>query len=1778
MAFPGRNYAPPGVYTQTRFENPLQGAIDNLRIPVFIGEGNEHLVQTDLEMVRGSSSVVDQRVVGEDVVGRAVTNVSSTGVVTRGDFDGILNQIQVRNLPITDGTGRGRVSHSRADVEVTINGAPVVVTNVAGETGIITLAASPALGDTVRVTYFFNREDTLITDNVSDQVTPLSAVIRATSGIRDVNAPTPGTASLDIHGDVLGPNGQILVAANNVLNLIVDGTRYSFTLTPKADYTIQQIANVISAAGLATLTASRFVNNYGLSALALTSTHDLTVLEGSANALLGLTTGAVSARTRTFYTYQGPIVDGSNGGVTTTDPSHVVVKVNGVQVIPTSVDGASRAVTLPVAPKAGATVTITYWFNSWQDTFDYLAHINVTALTRVGDTPGGSQYTQEADFILQDDKILWGTAALVRSHVTTSGSALFDESKVMLTLIDDRTFLSPTTAVLSSAGLPSTLDFQLPFSPTLGNGRSTSLGANLFQTVSNNRIGLPVNRPDVIDAYWGYSVEDALNRGKVAIARVDGSVITLVNPVPVGATVYASFYHNRLTDQKFYLQADLVGGSGVGTYTVTDEDGTPQYTPTFEPSSKSAGLTGIPVVFPSGSELTPDLHFEGLSGADFSGPVEEVVTVTFANTTDTPARYTVAGPAPYAFIPGESDLVAMTINGDTVLPASGTSLQGISPMGAGIMAHLVGLEVSYPDGIDFDVADFTGGNEQILLTLDNNLEVTAVLLEGANRTVADFAAAINLAASGARGTSDANSASDEANSGDDSITDAGLTHIGVTDYYVGWRIVIGDHVVFGAPTPGQVRTVTSQTVDDFLTVDANWSGGTMGAAVPYRIYDPDTAPSLKGATRFNGPTDLSTGFRTITVAYNCEGTGGNGTVSASVAATTYATASALATALNTAFRGASGNDITVTPAVGSPIALKIVGDATLAGLDFIFEADVDGRLLITPQLPGVSESGYFCFTPQVSPLNDLALLAGFDAGATHDADQTKLLVGDVARAYRLALSGVYPHDRLILRNRILPGGVTQTAHDSVSQTALIVGAGSGNTKAGLVTGSYGEAAHGATVQPASILARTGFGGGVNSAGEPLVTFYDGTGAQPANNVFDFTLDGVPVRVTFTASDTGTANILGIAATSGNRVILQIQTAIANLPGAPFGNLAAVQAAGIVRAEGAGIRITSQTYQPIGRVVIGAGSANTVLGFFEGTTAERILVTAEALASALNSDRSSGANFLLDFTDFATPAAEFAAQAVAYVEQDPAGRKYLGISSAGPASSDYGTGSSITLLDATTRSWLYVGTGIDELTNAGARGDAAINGFYVTSSNSNGSGSVDQSILNAGTGQDGRIGQTYRDAVTGLTFTILPRGWHDNRVGPWIAYPSGATLRFDVRNTVTTNANLPVRTIPGVEMTVANTTGVSSGDSALVQTFPRGGEEPAIGDIYYVSYEYQKQDFTTRFFTRLASIEAEYGAVHPDNPVSLAAYLAMINGAVLVGIKQVPRAAGSNFASLASYTSAISELEGVLPGQIRPDLIQPLKGDSTELLQLLKRSNEIQSSIRYRSERTSIVGLDPGTGEQATRALAASLSSDRMRVVYPDMALINIEEQTSDGRLLSREHLVGGPYLAAMLAGSVVSPNLDVATPWTNRKLVGPSRLGRSLDAVQQNLLAQAGVTVLEERPPFIRVRHGLTTDMTSVLTRTPTVRLIADYIQQQSRATLDPYIGLKFLPSILSQVEGRLAKMMQTAIRQQIIAQYTGIRAQLDPDDPTVANVEGYYQPVFPLLYLVLTYHLRASL
>ena len=1641
-------YAPPGVYTQTFFGvAPAVPSVPPL-VPTFIGTGSEILTQTNLGVVRGSSASVDQQIVNEDETGRAVVSIAPSGLISLGAFDGTVNRFQVKNYPIVNGDGSGTTATDTSALSVTINGEPTVVLGINGATGVVEISDFPLATDLVLCTYYFKRTDTRVTDDVSSQVTSTAAILNGSVG-----------------------QSYTFAAGTNQFKLSVDGLAEVTVSLPIGTFTAAVVAATLNGtAGIGSLVASTFVNNLGATCVRLSADISIVIGGGTANGVIGFVAGAATSRNRVFYTFNGPIVNGNNGGVTTTNPADVVVLVDGVAVVPSAVNGRTRAVTLPFAPALGGTVTIQYYFNAWQDTFDYLANTGVTAITRAAITAtsnGAGVFVNGADYILKNDTIVWGTAVLVNSGLHTEGSATFGSSQVSALLVDNEAFMAECARVVDTSGtvsVASKTQFQLPFQPTTGNGRGNPLGSTQYQIISNGRIDLPTDQPELVTAFWGFGVQDAMDRGAVTVTKVDSatSTITLAEEVPEGASVYATFYYNTLTDQAFIgssrgftLTAVTAGTSGVGTYSITDGNNLPVYGVTY--LGKGAGLTGLEIVFPSGSELLSDARIEG------GVPTLETVSVEFATSDTTPARFTFPGAGPYNTIASQSSNLRVTIDGvagstggaggiDLTLPTGGTR--------GGAFAHILGNDIPYDAASGETTYDITAGVNDTVSLLVDGVSLTATAAAGAGSTAAAFVTAINTAA-----------------------------------------------VAGGAANPY------------YTSAGAFPSGFT----VTLNEYD-------RLSFRYTG--DVS---------------GSSGTLVAVLAPATYVTAATLATQIATQLATQIGT-------LGAPFA----------GLAIAVAATASSALRFTLTKATGDASGFLEFIPDGTPARDFAVVAGIDAAAA-SGNGTKLYSGPIAVRYTVATTaGRLPYDRILLRNRIFPGAGSLAPFHALSIAGLQSQGGNGATFTGLPSTLSGEAAFTGCALGPTLTGDTGWAGQIAAAtfgdardGQPSVTFYDGTDPlYPANNVFKITVNGTLITAVFTASATGTVTAIGPAGVAGS-VLAVLNTALAAAPG----TVVASQEGATIRIYASGVANLSQS----AALIIGDGTANATLGFADGVIATVSSITPKKLASALQSHVSNAGWSAWMLNPATVPAGYFSAKALASTETSATGQEYLYVQSR-----TLGASSSFSFADATSNNALRTGSGLGVVAGDGSSGEAAINGFFVTSSDpASGSGSANTSVLNSGVGQDGVVGQTYVDDVTGLTFTILPRAGG-------LSYPTGgtATLSFRVSTTLVTDANIPTLAIPGVELTVANTAGVAVGDTALVETFKRGGAEPGIGEIYYVSYNYTKTDFSPKLFSRLQDVVNEYGVVSPDNPLSLAAYIAFLNGSSVIGCIQVPKTPGSATASEAAYLAALEVSSGEsLPGLVAPSVLVLLTPATASLARNVAIHCDVQSSIRFKAERTAIFGFAAGTRVDQAIAIAQTASDTRVRFVYPDIASVSLTDELGN----TKNYLVDGRYLAVAVAAATTSPVIDPATPWESRQLTGFTSLNRRLDAVRMNQLAVGGVTVLENRPPFIRIRHGLTSDMSNILTKTPTVIQIADEIQKRVRAVCDPFIGAKFLPQILGQIEGRLSEMFKGAVQEQIITSFTGISVAVDPTDPTAVIVNAYYQPVFPLLYVQITLRVSAS-
>lgn len=1696
---PFTTYAPPGVYTRTTAEPAVGQLIGGLRVPVLIGTGKESLSQTDFEIIRGSSSVADTPIFGEDVSGRWMTGGTNQNPLL-GQQTGSQTKFRVRNYPIVDGGGTGKTTFDASKVSCTVNGQQVVVAQLDGTNGIVTLLIPPEATDSVAINYYFHRKDTRVTDDVSQQVTTTAAILIAPK-----------------------VEPYTIVSGQNTLYLYLNDSTTStkITITP-GTRAATEIANDINAASVPGLTASVHTDNQGLSHVQIVAQGNLQVTSDSPNVAqdLGFNPGDYTARNKTFRVFNGPIVDGSDGGITTTDTSKVVVMVAGKQVIASSVDGANRLVTLPYAPNAGSLVTVQYYFNTFQDTYDYLPNSNIINVGNVGIAPGRNDYFNGTDFIVVNDKdqsrINWGTAFQVLGGIQT-GTVPFDSVQVTGSLVDNRIYgvqceryTDPVTSTVS------TTKFVLPLVPTTGNGRDTPLGSSLYQTITNSRIDLPTNRPDLVICHVGKNFRDANLRPPVVVLAVESSdgTVTLRDPVPADYEVFATFWYNTIADESYILDCTVPGSSGVGQFTVVkSSDNSSLYKVSF------GTKTGLPqtVQWPSGVERVTDaVHYGGT-------PVAETVTITFNNAINpaTHASFSNANPEPYDIYTATKNFGVMKVNGISLTV----------DLSVPFKAQLLSDPISNPGAMTFLSTDY------LVLSIDG-----VAMLPAPMSGITTLAGAIS-------------SINDTIDSDTQVHTDGSPTFSSASGF---------DTVI----------TLANDLRTQFLNHRNN---GPLGLGGYHTPADTNAGSNVTAPVCTDLPTALTLlnqirAAFILHLSYTPEhGTADPGHIITAPVATGVASALALANDIQTQYdlhivdvtlippihAAADLADGTTAPAAGPIVSLALARPAVVYGTQDLLL--VRGRNVQT-ETNGLISS-IQVLSPTAAGQTDAAATLGLTpsqlvTGSWNALNQPAFMVGANSEPYTITAA---VNDKFLFTvdgadySATLPSG-TVTLLDAVNyinagyaitapaadQALMLADAIALVNDLRTQYTNHGANAPGAYhTNPDT----------VNLITAPVAT--DLTTALALANDIKAIYEAhrqqivIGILVIHGSVDTTDALVAPVATDLRSLLILaydiksKFNAHIINLTGAPpihalidAAHTEVLSLTQIVAQAGAGqyaglMILRSRVNGVTSGVGVSIGTANSKLGFTNNTNTARHQPTAGNLAGALNAD------------------AAFHALAAAWTVLAPGLGYFLRIDSlmVGSASTISFVGGASTVFMSDTNIGIIPGT-------SGDVGEPARSGYAVSSSNPLGS---------SGTGTPG---QTYTDAVTGLRFTIMPLNVGD--------YTSTGSFTLIVSSVFTCDASLPFRAIPGVETIVYNTTNVGADSTAILTTYSRTGAEPQIGDVYYISYDYAKTDLATALYRDQKKIQVNFGIPTPSNPLSLGARLAMLNGTVLIGLKQVLRSTGSSQASVQSYIDAIDEQKKPISNSVKPDVLVPLATDP-QIFAYLNQHCVFMSAPRQEGERTGIVGCAAGTSSLGVQTIAKSLLSEVMVVAYPDIFVISVVDDQGN----SVDQIVDGSFCAAALAGGATNPTLDVATPWTRRQISGFKSIGRVLDPTEANQIAVTGVTVIEQIDTGLRIRHGLTTRMETVITRTPSVTLIIQHVQQSMRAVLDPFIGQKFTSSLLKSAEGVITGLFSNLISQQIVAQVAGISATVDENDPTIMRTEAIYVPIFPLEYIMSTMNIR---
>jgi hypothetical protein len=341
---------------------------------------------------------------------------------------------------------------------------------------------------------------------------------------------------------------------------------------------------------------------------------------------------------------------------------------------------------------------------------------------------------------------------------------------------------------------------------------------------------------------------------------------------------------------------------------------------------------------------------------------------------------------------------------------------------------------------------------------------------------------------------------------------------------------------------------------------------------------------------------------------------------------------------------------------------------------------------------------------------------------------------------------------------------------------------------------------------------------------------------------------------------------------------------------------------------------------------------------------------------------------------------------------------------------------------------------------------------------------------------------------------------------------------------------------------------------------------AAGSTVRITYKYTDATFfNATTFTDTFDVQDAYGAAFDSSgtltsPLTLASQLAFANGATEIVAVAVSY---SGAPVLSDYQAALAKLEDIESIAV----VMPATGLNTLFASV---SNHVNLQSQNRRERRAIVGVDGHTSavSSATRiGYAQGVANRRVMMVSPG----TIKYFSTAANL---EVTIAGYFMGAALAGLSVSQG--VSMPLTRKVLTGFTDITEILSEQQKNTEATAGLCVVEQMRSGqqIRVRHGITTDPTSLYTREWTITGQEDRLAIQVRNYLDAsgiigsVISDTTLASVKAQVIGALGILQDNGD----IQAWRNIQTRQLINNPDVIQVQFEWQASIPLNYILVRY------
>lgn len=310
----------------------------------------------------------------------------------------------------------------------------------------------------------------------------------------------------------------------------------------------------------------------------------------------------------------------------------------------------------------------------------------------------------------------------------------------------------------------------------------------------------------------------------------------------------------------------------------------------------------------------------------------------------------------------------------------------------------------------------------------------------------------------------------------------------------------------------------------------------------------------------------------------------------------------------------------------------------------------------------------------------------------------------------------------------------------------------------------------------------------------------------------------------------------------------------------------------------------------------------------------------------------------------------------------------------------------------------------------------------------------------------------------------------------------------------------------------------------------------------------------------------------SSAMTLAAKIALENGAASVLCVPTNPASGD-------YRAQLSAAYRKLEVDYRAQILVPLFVDGTYDTSSGTNLANLIADVKLHCETAAADGYGriaftgaPANFDNLTGhdAMAVQASSRRVVLVYPNRLL-------TFNSAVNASTEIDGFYLGAAQAGRLArNPVARGLTRQTLNSFTGlPATVAQGMTRTFRNNLSRSGVSVAEiTQANQLVVRHGLSTNMQSVLTQEISLTRVGDTLLQMVQTGMENsgLIGEPINAEMTTNVKSALLGLLEQAVSDAVIVSYANVLVRQLSADPSIIEATFSYKPAIPMNYIVVKF------